>query len=631
MCGISGVYAVDNPPSRTELEAMNACQRHRGPDSENYFLDSSLGFAHSRLSIVGLDTGDQPIENEDGSVVVIFNGEIYGYPELRDDLESAGHTFTTDTDTEVLVHLYEEHGPSFVSRLDGMFAFALWDRDEEQLILARDPLGIKPLLLADDGERIGFASELSSLLRSDVDQGRLDETAIAEYFSLGFVPSPKTAFENVRKVRPGEVVTVSDEETKRTRFYEPSIDAVSDSFDNASSTLRDLVTDAVEKRLMSDVPLGTFLSGGIDSSIITGVMSQLSEEPVQTFTVGFEDNRYDESDIARSVAEYHDTDHTEYEVSSDDIREVIPSVLGQLGEPFADPSLIPTYVVARETSRDVKVALSGDGADELFAGYNRYRGEHYSKLYRTLPSSIRSMLIEPVVDRLPASRESRLGEVFRKGQAFVDAGSDDIHQRHFQWVRKNSDETDAAYANCDPTAAGTSVITREHEEVAEWLPKERQGDLDRIMAVDTYHGLPNQMLRKVDLASMYNSLEVRVPFLDTAVVEYALGLPTEFKITARNRKRILKHAFEDVLPHEVLSRSKQGFEMPIGNWFKNDLADDFRSVVSESTATQIDTEAVLDLHEQHTSGRHDHEWFLWNVYVFAHWHRRMVSEGYVAD
>ncbi len=575
--------------------------------------------------------GDQPIENEDRSVVVIFNGEIYSYLELREELESAGHTFTTDTDTEVLVHLYEEHGPSFVSRLDGMFAFALWDRDEERLILARDPLGIKPLLLADDGDRIGFASELPSLLRSDVDQGGLDETAISEYFSLGFVPAPRTAFENVRKVRPGEVVTISGEGIKQTRFYEPSIDAVNDSFDDASSTLRSLVTDAVEKRLMSDVPLGTFLSGGIDSSIVTGVMSQLSEDPVRTFTVGFEDDRYDESDIARSVAEYHDTDHTEYVVSSDDVREVIPSVLDRLGEPFADPSLIPTYVVARETSQDVKVALSGDGADELFAGYNRYRGEYYSQLYRKLPDPIRSALIEPAVNRLPASRESRIGELLRKGQVFVDADVDDARQRHFQWVRKNSENTDSAYVNCDPTAAGSSVIAGEHETVTEWLPKQRESDLDRIMAVDTYHGLPNQMLQKVDLASMYNSLEVRVPFLDTAVVEYALGLPTKYKITAQNRKRILKHAFEDVLPSEILSRSKQGFDMPIGSWFKNELADDFRSVVAESTATQIDTGAVLDIHEQHMSGQRDHEWFLWNVYVFAHWHRRMISDGYLSE
>jgi asparagine synthase (glutamine-hydrolysing) len=231
-------------------------------------------------------------------------------------------------------------------------------------------------------------------------------------------------------------------------------------------------------------------------------MSQLSEDPVRTFTVGFEDDRYDESDMARSVAEYHDTDHTEYVVSSDDVRDVIPSVLGQLGEPFADPSLIPTYVVARETSQDVKVALSGDGADELFAGYNRYRGEYYSQLYRSLPNPIRSMVIEPAVNRLPASRESRVGELFRKAQVFVDAGVDDIRQRHFQWVRKNSDNTDPAYVNCDPTAAGSSVIDREHDRITEWLPKERRGDLDRIMAVDTYHGLSNQMLRKVDLASM---------------------------------------------------------------------------------------------------------------------------------
>ena len=226
MCGISGVYAVNNPPSKAELEAMNECQRHRGPDSEDYFLDGSLGFAHSRLSIVGLDTGDQPIENEDGSVVVIFNGEIYSYPELREELESTGHTFTTDTDTEVLVHLYEEHGPSFVSRLDGMFAFALWDRDEEQLLLARDQLGIKPLLLADDGERVGFASELPALLRSNIEQGGLDETALAQYFSLGFVPSPRTAFENIRKVKPGELspfpIAVRSEPVSTNRLSIPS-------------------------------------------------------------------------------------------------------------------------------------------------------------------------------------------------------------------------------------------------------------------------------------------------------------------------------------------------------------------------------------------------------------------------
>ena len=629
MCGISGVYAVHDPPTRVELEAMNACQRHRGPDSQDYFLDEPLGLAHSRLSIVGLDTGDQPIENEDGSVVVIFNGEIYNYPELRSELESTGHDFTTDTDTEVLVHLYEEYGSSFVSRLEGMFAFALWDRNEKRLTLARDPLGIKPLLLADDGNRIGFASELPSLLRSNIDQGSLDKTAISEYFSLGFVPAPRTAFENVRKVRPCEIVTVSDGTYERTRFYEPSIRSVSDSFDEASTTLRGLVTDAVEKRLMSDVPLGTFLSGGVDSSIVTGIMSQIKDDPVQTFTVGFEDDRFDESDVARSVAEYHDTDHTEYVVSTEDVREVVPSVLGQLGEPFADPSLIPTYVVSRETSRDVKVALSGDGADELFAGYNRYRGEYYSGAYRALPASIRKKLLEPAVHRLPASRSSKAGEMFRKGQVFVDAASDDTRKRHFGWVRKNSDATDAAYTECDPDADGLSVIAREHDLIGSWLPSDRRTDLDRIMAVDTYHGLSNQMLRKVDFASMFNSLEVRVPFLDTDVVEYALGLPTGYKITARTRKRILRNAFEDLLPQPVLSGSKRGFDMPIGEWFKNQLADEFTETVTDCSSTLVDTDAVLGLHEEHVGGRRDHEWFLWNMYVFATWHKRMIANGYL--
>lgn len=252
-------------------------------------------------------------------------------------------------------------------------------------------------------------------------------------------------------------------------------------------------------------------------------------------------------------------------------------------------------------------------------------------MYRALPDPIQSMVIEPVVNQLPASRDTSIGELFRKGQAFVDAGSDDVRQRHFEWVCKNSGDTDSVYLNCDPTSAGSSLIARKHDEVSEWIPDERCSDFTKIMGVDTYHGLPNQMLQKVDLASMYNSLEVRVPFLDTTVVEYALGLPAEYKITARNRKRILKHAFKEILPQKVLSQSKQGFEMPIGNWFKNDLSDDFRSVVSQSTAVQIDTQAVLDLHDQHCRGKHDYEWFLWNMYVFAQWHHRMISKGYIQE
>ncbi|GAA0668921.1 asparagine synthase (glutamine-hydrolyzing) [Natronoarchaeum mannanilyticum] len=629
MCGIGGVLSWSAPPNKKELQDINDCQRHRGPDSEGYFLENQIGLAHRRLSIVGVESGDQPVKNEDESIIVVFNGEIYNYLSLREELEEKGHNFTTDTDTEVLVHLYEEYGAELVNYIDGMFAFALWDRNKKELTLARDSIGIKPLFVADDGNRIGFASELPPLLRSNVDQGELDSVALSEYFALGNIPAPKTAFENIQKVLPGERITISKQGINRSQFHNPSIRPVDAPFSEASATLRDIVMNSVQERLMSDVDLGAFLSGGIDSTIITGAISELQDNPIKTFTIGFESDQFDESDAAQVVAQYHETDHTEYTVSADDVRNVVPSVLDRLGEPFADPSLIPTYIVARETSQDVKVALSGDGADELFAGYNRYRGEYYSKFYRALPREIRSMLVEPAINRLPATRSTAIGEAFRKGQKFVNVSADEVPDRHFEWVRKSPNDATSVYRDCDPTKDGIAVMRREHEMAENQLPAERHDSLSRVMAVDINHGLPNQMLQKVDLASMYNSLEVRVPFLDIDIVNYALGLPTEYKITRNDRKRILKDAFDDMIPPKIKSRPKQGFEMPIGEWFKQDLKEDFKSVVRDVDSSLLNADAILKLHEQHISGRQDYEWFLWNIYVFAHWHRRMKSEGHL--
>lgn len=629
MCGISGIFSYKSPPTKQELQQMNRCLHHRGPDDSGYFLEPPMGLAHRRLSIVGLESGDQPISNEDGSIVVVFNGEIYNYPTLQAELREAGHSFSTDTDTEVLVHMYEEYGYEFVSRLEGMFSFALWDRNDDLLFLARDSMGIKPLLFANDGQRIAFGSELPAILRSDVNHGELDRRGLSEYFALGYVPAPRTPFENVEKVRPGECLVVSVEGVNRHRFYNMDIEPVSHSFSTASKKLRDRLTASVRKRLMSDVPLGTFLSSGIDSTILTGLMSQLHDDPIQTFTIGFERDRFDESDLARQVAQYHGTDHTEYEVSAKDVFETIPAVLGELGEPFADPSLLPTYIVSRETSRNIKVALSGDGADELFAGYNRYRGEYYSTYYRRLPRSIRSMLVEPVVNRLPASRSSKTGELIRKGQKFVEIDAPGVSDRHFEWVQKIPHEALEVYQNCDPTIDGKSVLIEAHKRLNDCYPDERQQPLSEILAVDVQHGLPNQMLRKVDLASMYNSLEVRVPFLDLAVVKYAQGLPLEYKITATDRKRILKHAFDDLIPEAVRSQPKQGFDMPIGEWFKHELKANFESIVTEVDLPLLDAHAVLNLHQRHISGRQDYEWFLWNVYVFAHWYQQMEEEGHI--
>lgn len=629
MCGIVGIFDHSGSISQDTLSTMNDRLTHRGPDQEGTHIDAPVGFAHKRLSIVGLESGRQPIFNEDRSICVVFNGEIYNYPNLRDRLSAQNHTFSTDTDTEVLVHLYEEYGPAFVSKLEGMFALALWDSAEERLVLARDRMGIKPLLLAEDGDSIAFASEIPALLEADLDNGGIDKRAITQYFGLGYIPAPRTAFSNIRKLEPGERVVVSEDGINRSYFYSPSVEARNVDFRTAVDNLRDRIEAAVVKRLMSDVPLGAFLSGGIDSSIIVGTMAEEMDEPVKTFTVGFEESLFDESWAAREVAEYHDTDHTEFTVTPEDVYSTIPTVLDRLGEPFADQSIIPTYVVARETSNDVKVALSGDGADELFAGYSRYRGEYYSGYYRMIPRAFRSSLIEPAVNKLGVSRGSNRGERIRKLQKFLRGGVAETASRHFEWARIGDEQVLTSVEVGDAGKEARAVLRRQHERAENHLPIDRRDDMARIQAVDTNFGLPNQILQKTDRASMFNSLEVRVPFLDTDVVGYAMSLPTNYKITRSKQKRVLKAAFDDVLPPSILKRGKQGFDMPIGEWFKNELEGEFRETLAELKTPLLDTDAVEQQFLDHSHSQREHGKFLWSVYVFARWHNRMREKDVI--
>ncbi|MFC6733722.1 asparagine synthase (glutamine-hydrolyzing) [Haladaptatus sp. DYSN1] len=622
MCGIAGLFTPTGP-RESVLKRMNECLVHRGPDDTGIHIDGPVGLAHRRLSIIDPEAGSQPIFNEDRTISIVFNGEIYNYKALRDSL--SGHDFETNTDTEVLVHLYEEHGPSFVQYLEGMFAFALWDSGAEKLFLARDPMGIKPLVYATDGTWLSFASELSALYESGVTLGGLDEAALKQYLVFGFVPTPKTAFENAWKIPPGTMISVSESGLDHWQFYRPSIVTNDLGFQEAASELRDRIETAVERRLMSDVPLGAFLSGGIDSSIIVGVMADMLSEPVKTFTVGFEESVFDESWAAQEVAEYHNTDHHTYTVTPDDVRSLIPSVLDRLGEPFADPSLLPTYVVARETSQEVTVALSGDGADELFAGYEKYRGEYVSGYYRALPASIRTNVIEPVVHSLPTRRNSKLGEATRKVEKFLRAGEPDLINRHLGWLRHPDGIALETIGN-DAIERSRGRLVEAHEEVDSWYDAT---EFQRMLAVDTRFVLPNQMLRKVDQATMYNSLEARVPFLDTAVVEFALSLPQSYKITPRTRKRVLRHAFSDVLPQKIEKRGKQGFDMPIGEWFRGPMAQEFRITICDDPTDLLEIADILSVFEEHRNGSHDHEKFLWNVYVYARWAKRMADRGLI--
>lgn len=624
MCGIAGLHDPSSPPEETTLNQMNNCLVHRGPDESGIYIDEPVGFAHRRLSIVGLDSGRQPIFNEDDSIAIIFNGEIYNYKSLRGRLQSRGHEFSTDTDTEVLVHLYEERGDVFVEELDGMFSFALWDAADERLVLARDPMGIKPLYLGIDPDgRVVFASELSTMFPLDFDFGGLDREAIAEYFAFGYIPAPKSAFQNVSKLQPGELAVVSEGEIKRTNFYTPEIDAVETDIETAASELRTRVEQAVEKRLQADVPLGAFLSGGIDSSIVTGLLAKLRDDQINTFSVGFHESQFDETWAATEVASYHGTNHHEYRVTPSDVRKAIDEVVPTLGEPFADSSILPTYVVSKKTSEEMTVALSGDGADELFSGYSKYRGEYYSKYYRIIPHHIRRQMIEPTVSRLPASRGTKTGNVIRQLQKFVRGGEPDIADRQFQWMALATSQSSPMGGQVGVESRAVSRVREVQAEALETLPEGRQDDLAVMQMTDTRFALPDGILAKVDRASMLNSLEVRVPFLDTDVFEYAMGLPTSQKITSSEQKLVLKRAFADILPEKILNRGKQGFEVPIGEWFKDELASEFMNTVSESETDMIDTDFVRELYHEHVEGTRDHSHVLWAVYVFLRWHNQM--------
>ena len=630
MCGIAGLYSTSSSPDETTLDRMNRCLVHRGPDQSGTYIDGPAGLAHRRLSIVGLDTGRQPIFNEDESVAVIFNGEIYNYESLRNELRKKGHTFSTDTDTEVLVHLYEEQGDAFVEELDGMFSFALWDSSHERLVLARDPMGIKPLYLGVEPDgRIAFASELSAMFPLNFELGGLDQSAIAEYFAFGYIPAPKSAFQNVSKLRPGELVTVSDGEIERSKFYTPEIDKVEQDIESAATGLRNRVEQAVNERLQADVPLGAFLSGGIDSSIITGLLADARDEPVNTFSVGFHESQFDETWAAREVASYHETDHHEYKVSPSDVRKVIDKVVPTLGEPFADPSILPTYIVSQKTREEMTVALSGDGADELFSGYSKYRGEYYSKYYRIIPKTIRQNLIKPTVDRLPASRRTKTGNTIRQAQKFVRGGESNIAQRQFRWMSLITDQSDPTVKLTNIHSQAVDRIADAQAEAVTSLPDGRQDDLAVMQMTDACFALPDGILTKVDRASMLNSLEVRVPFLDTDVFEFAMGLPTSQKITPTKQKLVLKRAFDDILPEKILQRGKQGFEVPIGEWFKDELQGEFEETVSKSDTDLVDTELVWELYQEHVHGTRDHAHFLWAIYVFLRWHNRMDNEGII--
>ncbi len=626
MCGICGRVSLDGRPvDRRLLEKMNATLVHRGPDSDGIAIDEVVGLAARRLAIIDLETGDQPLTNEDGTVVVVQNGEIYNYAELRAQLISRGHAFRTHGDTEVLAHLYEERGPSFVEELRGMFAVALWDAKRRCVVLARDRFGIKPLYYRLASGSLSFASELKALLCQPDCSRDVDLDALDAFLAFGFVPAPLSIFREARKLPPGSVLVCdldrASEGVSIETFARPrpasTADLRTESEAVLSEELRARLTDSVRAHLVADVPVGVLLSGGIDSCLLASLAAQEVGQ-IKTFTIGFDERAFDERELARLVADRYATDHHEL-VLRPDAPELLPALATAFDEPFADSSAIPTYLVSKLARAHVKVALSGEGGDELFGGYNYYAGHGLAK--RLAPAAA---LLRPLVERLPTST-NRASSFDWRAKRFVRGAHMSALDRHYAWKSVFTPEERAAVLVPD---ARTDFDPRE-------LLRERYDEtagadeLSRLMGLDLSLFLVDDMLVKTDRASMAHSLEARVPILDTVVAEFALALPSRLKVRGLSKKRLLREAVAPLLPHEILEGKKRGFSPPIGSWLRNELQPMTRDVLSADALREqgfFQHEVVTALIDDHAAGRSDNSRKIWALLTFSLWFERYGSE-----
>jgi len=613
MCGICGVAGGDSIGGRELVGRMCAAMAHRGPDDEGTVQLDGVTLGMRRLSIIDLEGGHQPMHNEDSSVWVIQNGEIYNHLELRDLLRASGHTFNTESDTEVLVHGYEQWGEEMVERLNGMFAFAVLDRRRGAVLLARDRMGIKPLHYAIDGKRLVFASELKALLRDPVLRRGIDPAALDQYLAYEFVPSPASIVRGICKLQPAHTLiwSVADGTHRLRRYWAPEL-GVGDgrrSLDEEAERLRAVLRESVRKELISDVPLGVFLSGGIDSSAVAVMMTELGGE-VKSFSVGFADRSFDESSYAREVARHLGTEHHELTLEPEMLLGLVPKLPSLLDEPLGDASIIPTYLLSEFTRRHVKVALGGDGGDELFAGYPTMQAHRLAAYYMRAPRLLREGLVEPVVRRLSVSRRN-LSFDFR-AKRFVGGAAYPVAERHQRWMGSFAAEERAALLSSD---------VRHEVEVG------HDGDpLNQVLLMDMRLYLENDILVKLDRASMMASLEGRVPLLNNDFVEYATHLPLDMKLRGLQSKFLLKRALRGLLPDSILKRPKKGFGIPVAHWFRGPLKEQMLSVLSPERIAReghFDATVVARLINDHLDGRQDNRKQLWTLFAFELWH-----EGY---
>ena len=614
MCGIVGIHNLAGNPICAELlRGMCNSIVHRGPDDEGYFAGDGTGLGMRRLAIIDVAGGQQPICNEDASIWIVFNGEIYNYRELRAKLEKRGHRFRTQSDTEVIVHVYEEDGADCVHALQGMFAFAIWDSRARRLLLARDRLGIKPLFYAVDGDRLLFASEMKAILQDRSIQQRIDVSALNEYLTYVYVPSPKTILQSVRKLPPAHVLTCQDGRITPRRYWQLGPQCLNGyTQDDITEELRGRLQQAVEARLMTEVPLGAFLSGGIDSSAVVALMAKVTDQPVRTFSIGFDIGKFNELDHARVVAKHCNTDHHELVVRPDAVR-ILPTLVRQCDEPFADPSMIPTYYLAEMARQHVTVCLSGDGGDESFAGYRRYRHAHRMRHYDIIPEAIRRGLLSPLSRALSGNR------LWGRRLRLASLSAQDRYIEQMSYMRQEDRER----LFSDDLKQSLSQELPAEDYLRSILESATGHDLpERLLYVDFHSYLPEDILVKVDRMSMLNSLEVRVPFLDHQLLEFVAGIPYDLKLRGATSKYILKEALRGLLPDEILSREKHGFSVPIGEWFGGELYTFAQEILLDQRFASrglFNRTRVEQLIREHREGIQDRSRAIYNLTVFELW------------
>ena len=624
MCGIAGVLELDprRRPSREGLHRMAHVLRHRGPDEEGFYEAGPVAFAHRRLSIIDLASGQQPMESPDGQVCVVFNGEIYNYPELKTELEHRGHVFRTRSDTEVLLALYVQQGVEAFAKLNGMFACAFWDRRTSQLILVRDRLGKKPLYYYRDAHRVVFGSEIKALLAFGGIERTISFRALNEYLSLGYIVGEQAIIKGVRRVAPAEAVIVHQGRLTAQRYWELHFEPQPTVPDEAEAVERtaDLLRQAVKRRLMSEVPLGAFLSGGIDSSTVVALMAELSSRPVQTFSIGFEESDYSELADARRVAQHLGTDHHEMVVKPAAL-DVLPDLVWHLDEPFGDSSALPTYYVCQAARQHVTVALSGDGGDEVFAGYMRYQRLDQWRRWRRVPGWMRQGVFSRISRAMPFTWPG-WNTLHAAGR--IGDGDDALGPRlcMYPYILDAlcTHDLNAQLANHDPFAQ-TRELTRATRHL---------DPVSRLQHLDTLQYLPSDILMKVDRMSMANSLEVRAPLLDYTLVEYVATLPVSFKLRGNVSKHLLRTVCRRMLPASVLTKPKQGFAIPEGRWFRTTLRSFAEEVLLDRRSLArgyFRKDTLTRLLRHHATGRRDYSRWIWNLIVLEMWCRLFLDSA----